>query len=89
MELAVKFHQDRDKERFFPRYQSWESYKSKTRQSHSSSSRKTFCCHTSSKTINSELCKAINSFSLHEAVAGVPREEQVTAVKETAVKQLL
>jgi hypothetical protein len=75
--------------RFFPRYQSWESYKFKTSQPHSSSSRKTLCCHTSNKTINSELCKAINSLSLQEAVAGVPRKEHLTAVKETAAKQLL
>jgi len=35
------------------------------------------------------LCKAINSFSLHEAVAGVPGEEILFAVKETNNKKAI
>jgi len=46
-----------------------------------------FCSHRSSKTNNSELCKAINSFSLQEAVAGVSGEESLVAVKETSNKK--
>jgi hypothetical protein len=47
-----------------------------------------FCFHRSSKTIRSELCKPINSFSLQEAVAGVSGEERLIAVKETSSKRL-
>jgi hypothetical protein len=46
-----------------------------------------FCSHISSKTIKSELCKALNSFSLQEAVAGVSGEEILFAVKETSNKK--
>jgi hypothetical protein len=46
-----------------------------------------FCSHVSSKTINSELCKAINSFSLQVAVAGVSVKEILFAVKETSNKK--
>ena len=48
-----------------------------------------FCSHISSKTIKSELCKAINSFSLEEAVAGVSGEEILFAVKETSNKKVI
>jgi hypothetical protein len=46
-----------------------------------------FCCHRSSRTIKSELGKAIKSFSLHEAVAGVSGEESLVAIKETSNKK--
>jgi hypothetical protein len=48
-----------------------------------------YCPHRSSKTNNIELCKAINSFSLQEAVAGVSREESLVAVKETSNKKAI
>jgi len=48
-----------------------------------------FCSHISSKTIKSELCKAINSFSLQEAVAGVSGEEILFAVKEANNKKAI
>jgi hypothetical protein len=48
-----------------------------------------FCSHTSSKTINSEWFKAINSFSLQEAVVGVSGEEILFAVKETSNKKAI
>jgi hypothetical protein len=48
-----------------------------------------FCCHRSSKTIKNELSKAINSFFLHEAVAGVPGEESLVAVKETSKEKTI
>jgi hypothetical protein len=63
--------------------------KSSRRPTHSSSDTKMFCPHIPSKTIKSELCKAINSFSLQVAVAGVSVEEIVFAVKETSNKSLL
>jgi hypothetical protein len=56
---------------------------------HSSSNTKMFCSHISSKTITSELCKAINSFSLQETVAGVSEEEIPFAVKETSNKKVI
>jgi len=46
-----------------------------------------FCSHISSKTIKSELLKAINSFSLQEAVAGVSGEEILFAVKHAIKRQ--
>jgi hypothetical protein len=39
------------------------------------------------KTIKSELCKAVNSFFLQEAVKGVSGEEIIFAVKETSNKR--
>ena len=48
-----------------------------------------FCSHISSKTIKSDLCKTINSFSLQEAVAGVSGEEILFAVKETSNKKAI
>jgi len=56
---------------------------------HSSSNTKMFCSHISSKTIKSDLCKAINSFSLQEAVAGVSGEEILFAVKEASNKKAI
>jgi len=41
-----------------------------------------FCFHRSSKTIKSEMCKAINSFSSQKAVEGVSGEESTVSVKE-------
>jgi len=60
---------------------------SSRRPTHSSQNTKMFCSHISRKTSRGELCKAINSFSLQEAVAGVPREEILFAVKETNNKK--
>jgi hypothetical protein len=57
------------------------------RPTHSSSNTKMFCSHISSKTIMSELCKAMNSFFLQEAVAGVSGEEIPLVVKETSNKK--
>jgi hypothetical protein len=48
---------------------------------------KMICFHISSKIIKSELCKAVNSFSLQEAVKGVSGEEILFAVKETSNKK--
>jgi hypothetical protein len=48
-----------------------------------------FCSNRSSKTIASELCKAINSFSLQEAVAGVSGEESLVVLKETGKKETI
>jgi len=86
MELAMKF-------------QDWEHQtflsttpvvgKSSRRQTYSSSNTKMFCSHISSKPVKSELCKAINSFSLQEAVAGVSGEEILFFVKETSNKKAI
>jgi len=56
---------------------------------HSSSNTIMLCSHISSKTIKSELHKAINSFCLQEAVAGVSGEVILFAVKETSNKKKL
>jgi hypothetical protein len=82
MELAMKF-------------QDWEhqTFLSTTpvvrNPTHSSSNTKMFCSHISSKTIKSKLLKAINSFSLQEAVAVVPGEEILFALKETSNKKAI
>jgi hypothetical protein len=47
------------------------------------------CSNRSSKTIKSELCKAINSFSVQEAVAGMSEEESLVAVKESSKKEAI
>jgi hypothetical protein len=46
-----------------------------------------FCSHRSSKSIKSELCKNLKSFSLQEAVAGMSGEESLLAVKENSNKK--
>jgi hypothetical protein len=48
-----------------------------------------FFSHISSKTIKSDLCKAINSISLQEAVAGVSGERNFVAVTETSNKKAI
>ena len=52
------------------------------------SNTKMFCSHISSKTIKSALWKAINSFSLQVAVAGVSAEEIVFGAKKPVIKRL-
>jgi hypothetical protein len=47
-----------------------------------------FCSHRSSKTINSELCETIDSFSLQETVAGVSGEESLVSAKKPIIKRL-
>jgi hypothetical protein len=84
MELVMKF-QDRENQTFLSTTPM--VGKSSRRPTHSSSNNKMFCSHISSKIIKSELCKAINSFSLQEAVAGVSEEEILFAVKETSNKK--
>jgi hypothetical protein len=84
MELAMKF-QDREHQTFLSTTPV--VGKSSRRPTHSSPNIKTFCSHVSSKTINSELCKAINSFSLQAEVAGVSEEEILYAVKENSNKK--
>jgi hypothetical protein len=74
---------------FFPQRQWWEIYNSSRRWTHSSSNTKIFCSNRSGKTTKSELCKAINSFSLQKAVAGVSGEESLVAVKETSKKEAI
>jgi len=88
MEMAMKF-QNREHQTFCPQRQWWEIYKSSRRPTLSSSSTKMFCSHRSSKTNKRELCKAMNSFSLQEAVAGVSGEESLVAVKETSNKLII
>ena len=61
--------------------------KSNSYPAHSSSNAKMFCSHISSKIIKGELRKAINGFSLQEAVAGVSGEEILFAVKEISNKK--
>jgi len=85
MELAMKF-QDREHHTFLSTTAVVGT--SSRRLTHSSTNTKVFCSHISSKTIKSELCKAINSFSLQEAVAGVSGEEILFALKETSNKRL-
>jgi len=55
----------------------------------SSSNIKMFCSHISSRTIKSELCKAIDSFPLQVAVAGVSVEEIVFDVRKTSNKKAI
>jgi hypothetical protein len=43
----------------------------------------------SRKTIKSELCKEIKSFSLQETVAGVSGNESLVAVRETSNKKTI
>jgi len=86
MELAMKF-QDREHQTFLSTTPM--VGKSSRRPTHSSSNTKMFCSHISSKTIKSKLCKAINSFSLQVAVAGVSVEEIVFTVKETSNKKAI
>ena len=62
---------------------------SSRRLTHSSKNTKIFCSHISSKTIKSELCIAINSFSLQEAVVGLSGEEILFALKETSNKKAI
>jgi hypothetical protein len=61
--------------------------KSSRRTTHSLSNSKMFCSHKPRKTINSELCKAINSFSFQTAAAEVSGEESLVAFKETSNKK--
>jgi hypothetical protein len=86
MELAMKF-QDREHQTFISTTPMVR--KSSKRPTHSSSNTKMFCSHISSKTIKSELCKAVNSFSLQEAVAGVSGEEILLVVKEISSKKAI
>ena len=83
MGKAMKF-QDREHQTFLSTSQWWKIHKASKRPTHSSSNSKMFCSHRLSKTISSESHKAIKSFSLQEAVAGVSREENLVAVKETS-----
>jgi len=86
MELAMKF-QDWEHQTFLSTTPM--VGKSSRRPTHSSSITKMFCSHISSKTIKSELCKGINSFSLQVAVAGVSVEEILFPVKETSYKKAI
>jgi len=86
MELAMKF-QDREHQTLLSTTPL--VGKSKRRPTHSSSNTKMFCFHISSKTIYSELCKAINSFSLQIAVAGVSVNEILFALKEISNKKAI
>jgi len=84
MELATKF-QDREYETFLSTTPM--VGRSSRCPTHSSSNTKMFCSDISSKTTKSELCKAINSFSLQAAVARMSVEEVLFAVKETSNKK--
>jgi len=86
MALAMKCH-DREHQMFLSTTPM--VGKSSRRPTHSSSNTKMFCSHISSRTIKSELCKAINSFSLQVADAGVSVEEIVFAFKQTSNKSYL
>jgi hypothetical protein len=86
MELAMKF-QNRERQTFLAT--TLIGGKSSRCPTHSSSNTKMFCSRISSKTIKSELRKAINSFSLHVAVAEVSVEEILFAVKETSNKMTI
>jgi hypothetical protein len=86
MELAMKF-QDREHQTFLSTTPMVK--KSSRRPTHSSSNTQIFCSHLSSKAVKSELCKSINSFSLHGAVAGISGEEIPFAVKETSNKKAI
>jgi hypothetical protein len=67
----------------------WEIYMSIRRPTHSSSNTKMFCSHRSSKTVRSGMCKAVNIFSLQEAVAGVSGEESLVTLKENSNKKAI
>jgi hypothetical protein len=84
MELAIKF-QDRERQKFLSTTPM--VGKSSRRPTHSSSNTKIFCSLISNKTIKSELCKAINSFSLQVAVVAVSGEEIIFFAKETSNKK--
>jgi hypothetical protein len=86
MEMAMKF-QDREHQTFLSTMPM--VGRSSRRPTHSSSNTKMFCYHISSKTIKSDLCKAINSFSLQVAVAGLSVEEILFAVKEKSNKKAI
>jgi hypothetical protein len=62
--------------------------KSSRSPTHSLSNSKIFCSHKLSQITNSELYKAINSFSFQTAVARVSREESLVVVKETSNKNV-
>jgi hypothetical protein len=83
MELAMKF-QGQGHKTFLSTTPT--AGKSSRRPTHRSPNTKMFCSHISSKTIKSELCKAINSCCLQEGVAGVSEEEILFTVKETSNK---
>jgi hypothetical protein len=74
---------------FLPQRQWWQIYKISRHPIHSLSNTKIFWCHRSSKTINSELCEAIDSFSLQKTVTGVSGEESLVSVKETSKKMAI
>jgi len=84
MELEMKF-QDRELQTFLSTTPM--VGKCSRRPTHSSSNTEMFCSHISNKTIQKELWKAINRFSVQVAVAGVSGEEIVFAVKETSNKK--
>jgi hypothetical protein len=84
MELAMKF-QDREHQTFISTTPV--VGKSSRCPIHSSSNTKMFCSHISRKTIKSDLCKVINSFSSQEAVAGVLGEDIIVVVKVTRKKK--
>jgi len=63
--------------------------KSRMCPTHSPSNTKILCSYISNETNKSELCKAFNSFSLQETVAGVSGEEILFAVKETSSKRTI
>jgi len=86
MDLAMKF-KDREHQTFISTTPL--VGKSSRCPTHSSPNTKMFCSHISSKTIKSELWKAINSFSLQEAVEGVSGEVILFAVKETSNKKAI
>jgi hypothetical protein len=86
MELTMKF-QDWEHQMFLSTRPN--VGKSNRRPTNSSSNTKMFCSHISSKTIMSELCKDINSFSLQVAVAGVSVEEILFTLKETNNKRAI
>jgi hypothetical protein len=86
MELAMRF-QDQEHQTFLSTTPV--VGKSSRHPTHSSSNTKMFCSYISSKTIKSELCKAINSFSLQVVVAGVSGEKITFTVKETRNKKTI
>jgi len=86
MELATKF-QDREHQTFLSTTPMVR--KSSRCPTHSSSNTKMFCSHISRKIIKSELCKAVNRFSLQVAGAGVLVEEILFALKETSNKMAI
>jgi len=85
IELAMKF-QDREHQMLLSTTPM--AGKTSRRPIHSSSNTKMFYSHISSKTIKSEMCKAINSFSLQVGVAGVSVEISFSMTKKPAMKRL-